>query len=136
MAPPLRCQQEFPDDPDIQDGDQMLRRVPPKQIIFDQNMGRLRPSSATFEDDEDDSPMSMYRRTVIDATGGNIERVMVGHAGYGLAGLCAGELRSRNQTVHSNPLEDEPAHAEVCGRKTDSNRKFFYQRSVWVIAPP
>lgn len=114
----------------------MLRRVPPKQFIFDQNMGRLRPSSATFEDDDDGSPMSMYRRTVIDATGGNVERVMVGHVGYGLVGLSAGDLRSRDQTVHSDPLNNEPAHAVICGPKTESNRKFFYRRSVWVIAPP
>ena len=80
--------------------------------------------------------MSVYRRKVIDATGGNVERVMVGHMGYGLAGLSAGDLRSRDQTVHSDPLESEPAHAVVCGPKTYSNRKFFYRQSTWVIAPP
>ena len=59
----------------------MLRRIPPWYIVADANSGVRRPSSAAFEDDNDGSPMSMYRRTVIDATGGNIERVMVGHPG-------------------------------------------------------
>lgn len=80
--------------------------------------------------------MSMYRRTVIDATGGNLERVMVGQIGYGLAGLSASDLRSRDQTIHSDPLPTEAAHAVVCGPKTDANRKHFYRRSVWVIPPP
>lgn len=136
MAPTARCQQEFPDDPAIQDADQMLRRIPPWHIVPDANSGGRRPSSAAFEDDDDGAPMSMYRRTVIDATGGNFKRVMVGHIGYGLVGLSAGDLRGRDQTVHSDPLEDEPAHAVICGPKTDGNRKFFYRRSVWVVAPP
>jgi hypothetical protein len=136
MAPSPECQQNFPDDPDIQDGHEMLRRIPPWHIVADANSGFRRPSSAAFEDDNDGSPMSMYRRTVIDATGGNIERVMVGHLGYGLVGVSAGDLRSRDQTIHSDPLPEEPSHAVVCGPKTDSNRKFFYRRSVWVIMPP
>lgn len=136
MAPSLHCQQEYPDDGDILDDDQMLRRVPPIHFVPNENVGGVRPSSAAFEDDSDGSPMSMYRRTVIDATGGNVERVMVGHIGYGLAGLRAGDLRARDQTVHSDPLEGEPAHAVVCGRKTNGNRKFFYRQSVWVIPPP
>ena len=136
MPPPLRCQQEFPDDPDTHNADQMLRRVPPWHFVPDDNSGSLRPSSAAFEDDDDGSPMSMHRRTVIDSTGGHIERLMVGHIGFGLVGLSAGDLRSRDQTVHSDPLDDEPAHALICGTKTDSNRRFFRRQSVWVIAPP
>jgi hypothetical protein len=114
----------------------MLRRIPPRHIIFDGNTGRLRPTSAAFEDDGDASPMSMYRRAIIDATGGDIQRVMVGHIGYGLAGLTAGDLRSRDQTVHADARPEETAHALICGTKTDSNRKFFSRNSVWVIPPP
>lgn len=136
MAPPLRCQEEFPDDPEILNVDQMLRRIPPFHIVPDDNSRGRRPSSAAFEDDDDGQPMSVYRRTVIDTTGGNIERVMVGHTGYGLVGLSAGDLRSRDQTVNSDPLEDELAHAVVCGAKTHGNRKFFSRQSVWVIVPP
>jgi hypothetical protein len=136
MAPLPHCLQEYPDDAATLNEHQMLRRVHPKQVIFDSNMGRSRPSSAAFEDDRDRSPMSMYSRAVIDATGGDILRVMAAHPGYSLVGLSAGDLRSRDQTVHSDPLPDEPAHALICGAKTDSNRKFFYQHSVWVIPPP
>jgi hypothetical protein len=136
MAPSAECQQNFPDDPEIQDTHQMLRRIPPWHVVPDGNVGGSRPSSAAFEDDDDGSPMSMYRRTVIEASGGNIDRVMVGHVGYGLAGINAGDLRSRDQTIHSDHLPAEPAHAVVCGPKTDSNRKHFYRRSVWVIRPP
>ena len=114
----------------------MLRRIPGRHIIFDQNLGRHRPTSAAFYDDKDDAPMSVYRRNVIDAAGGNVERVMVGHEGYGLVGISAGHLRTRDQTVHSDPLPTESAHAVVCGQKTDSNRRFFAQQAAWVIGPP
>ena len=83
----------------------------------DKNRGRVRPSSAAFEDDRDGSPMSVYRRDVIDREGDAPERVMVGHEGYGLVSFTAGHARSKNQTVCSNPLPEESAHAVVCGPK-------------------
>ena len=136
MSPTEGCQQEFPDDAGIRDDGQMLRRIPPFHIVSDESLGRLRPSSAAFDDDRDGSPMSVYCRDTIELGGGNIERVMAGHDdGYALAGVTAGQFRSRDQTVHSDPLPDEIAHALVCGPKTDSNRKKFRQQAVWVIAP-
>lgn len=137
MPPTERCQQQFPDDPKIGDNVQMLRRIPRLLIVPDENRteGR-RPSSAAFKDGRDDAPMSVYRRDLIDATGGNVARVMVGHESYGLVGINAGYFRARDQTVHSDPLLAEPAHTVVCGLKTDSNRRFFARQAVWVIQPP
>jgi hypothetical protein len=60
------CAKNFPDDPTVQDGVNLLRRIPPRHICFDENLGRHRPSSAAFEDDEDGDPMSVYRHDIID----------------------------------------------------------------------
>jgi len=137
LPPTERCQQEFPDDPAIKDNVQMLRRIPPWHVVPDENKPKgRRPSSAAFEDDKDGAPMSVYRRDLLDATGGTVQRVMVGHEGYALVGLYALQLRSRDQTIHSDPLPKEAAHAVVCGPKTDSNRRFFARQAFWVIEPP
>ena len=133
--PSRRCQDEFPDDPVIHNEDLMLRRIPPFHIVPDENSGGHRPSSAAFDNDKDGAPMSVYRQTVIESSGGAIERVMKGHAGYALAAISAGDLRSRDQTVHNNPLPDEPAHAVVCGDKTKGTQRFFSRSAVWVIPP-
>lgn len=61
MALPLRCQEEFPDDPDIHDADPMLRRIPPLHIVPDDNSGGYRPISAAFANDKGNGPMSVYR---------------------------------------------------------------------------
>ena len=80
--------------------------------------------------------MSVYRRDVIDGEGGQPTRVMVGHEGYGLVSIRAGEARSNNQTVCSDPLPDESAHAVVCGPKPHSVRRRFARNADWVVKPP
>ena len=129
------CARNFPDDSTVADGVALLRRVPPKHVILDEKLGRLRPSSAVFEDDEDDDPMSVYRRDVIEAEGGDIRRVMFGHEGYALAFLTAGQVRLKSQTVHPNPLPEESSHTQVCGPKPKGTRRWFAEQAEWAIAP-
>jgi hypothetical protein len=75
------CAKNFPDDPTIAHSEALLRRVPPKHFYLDENLGRLRPSSAAFEDDDDGEPMSVYRKGIVEAEGGTIGRIMHGHEG-------------------------------------------------------
>lgn len=127
------CRVRFPDDPRCAGGVRLLRRIPEWHVYYDKNRGCVRPSSAAFEDDGDGSPMSVYRRDVIDDEGGEPARVMVGHAGFGLASVGAGEARSKNQTVCSDPLPEESAHAVVCGPKPKSVRRWFARNADWAI---
>ena len=90
------CAKNFPDDATVTDSVALLRRIPAKHFYLDHNLDRWRPSSAAFEDDEDGDPMSVYRREVIDLEGGDVRRVLIGHAGYALATLTAGQVRSRS----------------------------------------
>lgn len=136
VSTPEDCAKRFSDDPSIAEGTALLRRVPPRHFFLDENLGRLRPSSAAFEDDEDGDPMSVYRQDIIDAEGGNARRVLAGHEGYGLASLLTGEVRSKNQTVHTSPLPAEPSHASVCGPKPKSTCRWFAKQAVWVVNPP
>ena len=107
-----------------------------RHFHLDENLGRLRPSSAAFEDDEDGEPMSVYRQDVIESEGGGPQRVMIGHEGYALAALTAGQVRSKHQTVFPAPLPEESSHAKVCGPKTTATRRWFSRQASWVIPPP
>ena len=136
MPPSSYCQEHYPDDPAILDEVQLLRRVPRRHFFWDENLGRTRPSSAAFEDDTDREPMSVYRRNILEVESGGVARVMMGHEGFALAGLAASEFRVQGQSIHPEPVPDEPAHTVVCGDKPERVRKLFAKRALWVIEPP
>ena len=130
------CAKNFPNDPKIAHSVVLLRRVPPKHFFLDENLGRWRPSSAAFEDDDDGDPMSVYRQDIIHAEGASIQRVMAGHEDYALASLMAGQVRSKEQTVHPDPLPEESSHTQICGPKQKKTCRWFATQSEWVIPPP
>lgn len=80
--------------------------------------------------------MSLYRQDVIHSERGDVGRVLVGHAGYALASVMAGQVRSKSQTVFPDPLPEESAHAVVCGPKPHRTKRWFAQQALWVIPPP
>jgi len=129
------CAKNFPYDPKVKHGVALLRRAPPKHFHFDEHLGHWRPSSAAFEDDNDGDPMSVYRQDVIEAEGGSVIRVMTGHDEYTLASLTAGQVRSKDQTVHPDPLPEELSHTQVCGSKPKSTCRWFATQSAWAIPP-
>jgi hypothetical protein len=132
---PADCIKNFPDDATIDNGVELLRRIPPGHFHFDDNLGRWRPSSAAFEDDDDGDPMSVYRRDIIEVDCGTTRRIMVGHEGYALASLTAGQIRSKEQTVHPDPLSSEPSHTQICGSKPKKICRWFAKQSTWAIPP-
>ena len=136
MSTPEDCARNFPNDPTVSDDVPLLRRIPHWHFYFDTKSGRMRPRSAAFEDDDDGDPMSVYRKDIIDLDKDDVRRVMVGHAGFGLASLTAGQFRSKDQTVFPNPLPEESSHTKICGPKTGSNRRWFAKMATWVIPPP
>jgi hypothetical protein len=136
LSTPEVCSLKFPNDPKVADDAALLRRIPPWHFYFDPKLGRKRPTSAAFEDDDDGDPMSVYRLGVIESEGGNTQRVMAGHPGFALASLTAGQVRSKLQTVFPHAQPEESSHAKVCGPKTDAVRRWFAAQAEWVIDPP
>lgn len=136
MTTPEDCAKNFPDEPGVKDACELLRRIPPQHFVPDEKPGRLRPSSAAFDDDKYGDPMSVYLQDVIRSEGGDCLRVLAGHEGYALASITAGQVRTKNQTVSPDPLPEESAHANVCGPKPKSTQRWFAKQAQWVVPPP
>jgi hypothetical protein len=123
------------DDPTIANDAPLWRRIPPFHFVNDENRGRIRPSTAAFEDHPNGTPMSVVLgQEVLDA-GRSPMSVLAGHDGYGMVTFSAGLARSKRQGVLRKPLPEEPAHAEVVGKKTDSVKKAFARESTWIVPP-
>ncbi len=127
----------YEDDESIRDDCELLRRVqvkPEFTVVWDENLGRWRPSSAAFRDHPNGSPMSVVLRDVLEEQNRSLEEVLHGHTGFALAAITAGFARQCHQKIVRDPLPEEPAHAHVVGKKKKASRKMAKQ-SVWVFAP-
>jgi hypothetical protein len=126
---------EHSDDPTIQDAAVLWRRIRPDQIVRDDNLNRLRPSTGAFEDCSNDTPMSVQLAEIVLQGGGSSEAAIAGFDGFALAGFTAGFARHQcHQGVERAPLPNDPAHAYVFGKKTDGiKKKFAREGATWVI---
>lgn len=124
------------DDLTIADDSPLWRRVPPRHVIFDENRAAWRPSSAAFEDHPNGTPMSVVLGQEVLNAGRGPASVLAGHEGFGLVSFTAALAREKRQGIVRRPLPEEPAHAEVFGKKTESVRKAFAKSCFWVMPPP
>jgi hypothetical protein len=122
------------DDMTIADDSQLWRRVPPWHLIEDKNLGTVRPSSAAF-DDPAGSSMSVVLGNEVLAAGRDPSSVLAGHDGFYLASVTAAHARSLQQAIVRMPIHDEPAHAEVVGKKTRGVQRSFAKAATWIIPP-
>ena len=123
------------DDPTILDASELWRRISPKHIIWDDNRGLWRPSSASFTNSRDGSPMSVLLADVLGEMGRGPATVLAGHQDYGLASVTAGLARECLQGVARDPLPEEQAHGVVFGDKTNRVRRTLAEGSRWVVLP-
>ena len=104
-----------PNDPDIPDTEELLRRFPQSWWVWDDKISGHRLSSAAFENSRDGSGTSVFLSSVASK-----HQVLDGHDGYGLAVLDAGSARAADQGVRRVPIEDLPGHAQIEGKKSGS----------------
>lgn len=126
----------YTDDPSIEDGDALWRRIPPWHQVPDENRGGVRPSSAAFEDHPSGTPMSIHVASDAVAQGYEPKDVLRGHDGFALAAFTARAAREVGQRVAREPLPDEIAHGVVFGKKTRGVRRQLGRASEWVVEPP
>ena len=123
------------DDPSILDDAELWRRIPPWHIVIDKNHGGKRISKAAFEDNPDGTPMSVVLGQEVLEAERDALSVLTGYETFCLASVTAGLARLLKQGIIRSPCDDEPAHAEVFGKKTDSVRKNFARAATWIIGP-
>jgi hypothetical protein len=120
------------DDGSIADYFDLLRRVRPDQIVDDQNRGERRPSSAAFKDPE----MSVDAEQILQQNGLNFAFSLRNNLGFSLARFKAGVARANNLPVISKPESDNPAHAEVHGKKTRGIANNLVAACTWAHLEP
>lgn len=132
---------ENSDDKTIDDETLLYRRImnqpnpPVSQIIWDANEKCWRPSSAAFTDHPNGSPMSIALGDTLEEQGLTPDSVLKGHENFSLVSFPARIPRSRGLKVMRKPLEGDPAHGEVAGKKTKSIKKFLANNSTWYKEP-
>ena len=122
-----------PDDPSVADDCKLYRRIPPSQVVQDDNLGRKRPSSANFRNSSDGSPMSIGLGDTLAEGDRQPSDLLRNYPDHRLASFTAGFVRSLEQRLIRSPIEDEPAHGGVIGNKTDRVRKKMSEEACWEI---
>ena len=115
----------------IDDQCNLLRRINPVHIIPDKNTGKRRLSSGAFRDRQ----MSVDAECLLIERGLDWNHSLRAHLTHFLVSFTAGFARQQQQTVEHVPLEDNPVHAEVRGRKSEPICTAFRMACKWVVAP-
>ena len=119
---------EQPDDKTIPDEAVIWRRVTPDQVKTTDD-GFI-PTPSAFRDSSD-SPMS-----AILAAGSSTDRALAACPDNGVVGITAGELRALGQRIIRDPVEGEPAHLLVAGRKPRGGfQKKVSKAATWIVYP-
>jgi hypothetical protein len=106
----------------------LLRRIPPYQVVQDKNAELLRPSSAAFKD----PALSVDCEAILHQHGQDWRFTLRDHPGFSLVRFRAASARERGLSVVLRPLPDNPAHAEVVGKKTQAIASQLSRISEWV----
>ena len=114
----------YADDESIAGDVLLLRRVPTKpnvNVVWDDNQARWRPSSASFDNHPNGSPMSVVLSDTLEKLDRPMESALIGHGdGFSLASITAALARDSMQGVAREPTKEEPAHGVVFGKKSKS----------------
>ena len=112
------------------DEERLLRWVTPNQLIPED--GGLRVSSAAFKNPE----LSVIVESLMILQGRNPESLLDARPGFALTSIKAKEVRAFNLPIvlDCEPPED-PAHALVLGKKSNSFANAMKRCHVWIVPP-
>jgi hypothetical protein len=106
----------------------LLRRIHPEQVIEDKNTGQRRPSSAAFKDPN----LSVDIEPLLQAAGLDWRFSLKDHPSFSLVRFSEQSAKGQGLTVVRKPLPENPAHAEVVGKKTQGKANALRDAAEWV----
>jgi len=109
----------------------LWRRIPVWHYKFDQNENDFRPSTASYEDDKEGSPMSAYLATEC----GEPASALEGHEGFGLVAFTVSQARDLGMKIVRDERPGPRGHVLIVGKKTDRVRKGLKRCCDWVERP-
>jgi hypothetical protein len=112
----------------------VLRRISPQQIAATPE-GGIRISSGAFQNTSGTDGMSVVMEDSLRNEGRGAEELVAPYPGFGLISLTTGLCIEEEQEVRRLPVDEEPAHGEVLGKKTKGRSKRFAAAADWVIRP-
>lgn len=113
------------DDQSVGDSTALFRRIHPSQVIWDENLDRLRPTSAAFRDKQ----MSVNLEDDLEREGLELDFVLRDWPQHHLASIEARLARDRGQEIQRDHTEDDPTHGIVVGQKSGSTCNVFARES-------
>ena len=113
----------YRDDPTIPNEAELLRRIAPWHFVPDDNLSRLRPSSAAFDDDKD-GPMSVTLADELRQEGRSLDSALAGYTDFALASITAGLARECQQGIVRDPKMNLPMLSCSGKRPIVSKRDF------------
>lgn len=123
------CQSARQDDPSIADGERLLRRVHPTQIVRDEGTGQERVSSGVFRDRE----LSVHIESTLLGRGKSPQDCLLNYPQHKLVAITAGAVRQFQQVICRDPQPGDESHGLVCGSKNNRHvRKGLSEAAVWV----
>jgi hypothetical protein len=119
------------DDPCIPDTDRLFRRVPPNQLVTDQD-GVCRPSSALFKHEK----LSVNIESLMRQQGRAPQETLKDYPGQFLTSILAKDVRQfRYPIIKDTAPPNDPAHGLVLGKKTGSFANTMVRCHHWIVKP-
>lgn len=109
----------------LDDGLTVLRRVRDYEVLVDED-GTRRPSSQAFIQGGPDGNVSVYL-----ASETTPERITRDYPDTYVAEVEISAIRSLGLDVEREPVEEDPGHCNITGRKTRSRTRAIARSSRW-----
>ncbi|WP_156967625.1 hypothetical protein [Methylosinus sp. PW1] len=121
------------DHPGIHPDDGVIRRIAEHQLVYDEKLGKKRPSTIAFQQStEKNGGMSVDLQRLIEEAGVDARTFVASPPWIGAVRFSAETLRQKGLLVGFDPqLPDNPYHGEVWG-----NFKKSLQRQLVSLAEP
>ena len=115
-----------PRDAPVDDEETVMRRVTQREITRHEDEGATRPSSNAFLLGRPEGNVSVYL-----ASETTPERITREYPDTYVALVQVSVIRAQGLEVEREPVEEDPGHCNITGRKTAARRRAIARNSRW-----